>query len=43
METILKHTRSSLSDKTRIQVNTLLQTRLADSTVLMMQAKQTPI
>ena len=34
------HTRNSLPEKTRIQVATLLQERLADSIDLMMQAKQ---
>lgn len=41
MNTIFNHTRNSLPEKTRIEIATLLQARLADSIDLMMQAKQT--
>lgn len=40
MNTILPHTRNSLPEKTRIEIAALLQARLADSIVLMMNAKQ---
>lgn len=40
METTLSHTRNSLPEKTRIEIASLLQARLADSIDLMMQAKQ---
>ncbi len=40
MKTKLTHTRNSLPKKTRTEMAALLQTRLADSIVLMMHAKQ---
>lgn len=40
MDMILRHTRNSLPEVTRIEVIALLQARLADSIDLMMQAKQ---
>jgi starvation-inducible DNA-binding protein len=40
MKTKLTHTRNSLPEKTRIEVATRLQDRLADSIDLMLQAKQ---
>jgi len=40
MKTKLTHTRNSLPKKTRHEIATLLQSRLADSIDLMMQAKQ---
>ena len=40
MKIKLTHTRNSLPEKTRIEIVTVLQERLADSIDLMMQAKQ---
>jgi starvation-inducible DNA-binding protein len=40
MKTKLTHTRNSLPEKTRLEIAALLQSRLADSIDLMMQAKQ---
>lgn len=40
MKTVSIHTRNSLPEKTRMEVVTLLEARLADSIDLMMQAKQ---
>lgn len=40
MKTKLTHTRNSLPEKTRIEMAALLQSRLADSIDLMLQAKQ---
>jgi starvation-inducible DNA-binding protein len=40
MKIIFTHTRNSLPEKTRTEIATLLQGRLADSIDLMMQAKQ---
>lgn len=40
MKTTLSHTRNSLPEKIRIEIVAVLQSRLADSIDLMMQAKQ---